>query len=571
MKAFTRITKNHHIVDKLRERLEELTLSDYHGLDSPGFTCYLNSVLQVLFMTSDFREAVIRCCIEDSTTIDGQLRKLFNDLEKRKTKTHDITERLGITNLYEQRDAAEYFERILCWINPEASKVFKGELNHKTTCHGCYKKNGSRSSFWILPLAVESDHQTFDVGQGLKDFFKKQIFHGDNQVYCSHCDKKQNAYIKPELTQNPDVLTLLLKRFTFDYHRQCYVKVHCKADVPQTLYMECTYELYAVVNHRGTLSGGHYTAHIKSFENGHWYYFNDDTVKNLSRQPFRTQEESLRSCTAYLLMYRKVRKELEQDDGRDQDAHSAHSDIEAERSQDTGKDKEAQLQIRGRIGGETLKKNLVDAACFVEPDGLQQNKTFPLMDNEADGDSFRTQTQKLHVSKTQFNGNYHVTNGQHLCTNSKHNKRHLSSEGTLAVNFRTQQENHNTKTKRPRMNGAFCKTQDATGTKTGVKINGGSVRETVHPELKGESLKLRKEAGVSDMSDSASRRSHSQSGMNRPTERIHSQDMIRRSSTLNRNKVKTQHDTQTVIKTERLSKKSEAKRCEDRSGRPPWR
>lgn len=35
-----------------------VSLLDYHGLNSPGVTCYLNSVLQVLFMTEDFREAV---------------------------------------------------------------------------------------------------------------------------------------------------------------------------------------------------------------------------------------------------------------------------------------------------------------------------------------------------------------------------------------------------------------------------------------------------------------------------------------------------------------------------------
>uniref|UniRef100_A0A3P9NCY2 USP domain-containing protein n=1 Tax=Poecilia reticulata TaxID=8081 RepID=A0A3P9NCY2_POERE len=30
----------------------------YHGLKNQGATCYLNSVLQVLYMTKDFREAV---------------------------------------------------------------------------------------------------------------------------------------------------------------------------------------------------------------------------------------------------------------------------------------------------------------------------------------------------------------------------------------------------------------------------------------------------------------------------------------------------------------------------------
>lgn len=34
--------------------------SDHYGLISPGLTCYLNSVLQVLFMTEDFRDKIKR-------------------------------------------------------------------------------------------------------------------------------------------------------------------------------------------------------------------------------------------------------------------------------------------------------------------------------------------------------------------------------------------------------------------------------------------------------------------------------------------------------------------------------
>nr|XP_033465067.1 ubiquitin carboxyl-terminal hydrolase 47-like [Epinephelus lanceolatus] len=114
---------NHDIVQMFREKLDSLTISDYYGLDSPGLTCYLNSVLQVLFMTQDFREAVKRCCSEDSTSMDTVLEKLFADLQQNLAKTNHVIKKLGISNIYEQRDAAEYFEKILCLTSPEAAKV----------------------------------------------------------------------------------------------------------------------------------------------------------------------------------------------------------------------------------------------------------------------------------------------------------------------------------------------------------------------------------------------------------------------------------------------------------------
>lgn len=120
-----------------------------------------------------------------------------------------------------------------------------------------------------------------------------------------------------EMTQSPEILTLLLKRFHFDYKRRCFVKLHGKVDVPQTLHLEvcfqtfisaancfdltyfkcgdfvlfpslqnCTYDLYALVHHFGNLTGGHYTAQIKSFETLVWYHFNDDIVEGVRRLIF---------------------------------------------------------------------------------------------------------------------------------------------------------------------------------------------------------------------------------------------------------------------------------------------
>ncbi|XP_042367990.1 ubiquitin carboxyl-terminal hydrolase 47-like isoform X2 [Plectropomus leopardus] len=326
---------NHDLVQKFREKLDSFAISDYHGLISPGLTCYLNSVLQVLFMTEDFREAVKRCCIDDSTSIDRQLRRLFEDLQKSRAETHNFATKLGITNVYEQRDAAEYFEKILCLTSPEAAKIFKGELNHKIECLSCNDKNDSRSYFWILPLAVDDlPYQTYNVEKGLETFFKGEKVCGDNKMFCNRCNKKQDAEFGCEITQSPEVLTLLLKRFSFGYTHGRFIKLHCSADVPRTLHMKnCKYELYALVDHFGNLTGGHYTAHIRSFETYMWYHFNDDVV-NKVKQPFGAGETSLRSRTAYLLMYRKVSRCPETTYGGNQETLCTHSDVEAEERQD---------------------------------------------------------------------------------------------------------------------------------------------------------------------------------------------------------------------------------------------
>ncbi|XP_026154278.1 ubiquitin carboxyl-terminal hydrolase 47-like isoform X2 [Mastacembelus armatus] len=318
---------NRDRIKVFKEKLDNLTISDYHGLHSPGFTCYLNSVLQVLFMTENFRDA-IKSCSENSTTIDRHLKRLFADLEKSTAQTHNITRKLGITDVYKQCDAAEYFQKILSLTSPEVSEIFKGELNHKLTCLCCKKSHDQKSFFWILPIVVEgSHHQTYSMVNGFNVFFKREKMCGD-KIFCNWCQKKQEVEFVCEITQNPQILTLLLKRFSFDHRRKCYVKLNCKVDVPQTLHIKCRYELYALVNHFGNLTRGHYTADIKSFETGEWYNFNDQIVEMVKDSFFGSGNSSVRSQTAYLLMYRKVFRNA---DKSTQETQSTRSDVEVGR------------------------------------------------------------------------------------------------------------------------------------------------------------------------------------------------------------------------------------------------
>lgn len=42
------------------------------------------------------------------------------------------------------------------------------------------------------------------------------------------------------------------------------------------------YELFSIMIHSGSASGGHYYAYIKEFENGEWFCFNDQSVSPVS-------------------------------------------------------------------------------------------------------------------------------------------------------------------------------------------------------------------------------------------------------------------------------------------------
>lgn len=46
-----------------------------------------------------------------------------------------------------------------------------------------------------------------------------------------------------KMVHHPEILTLLLKRFEFDYHRMTYVKINCSVDVPHKLQTEVTTKL----------------------------------------------------------------------------------------------------------------------------------------------------------------------------------------------------------------------------------------------------------------------------------------------------------------------------------------
>ncbi|KAL3046298.1 hypothetical protein OYC64_004330 [Pagothenia borchgrevinki] len=319
---------------KNKKPKEDAEIQLHYGLYNQGATCYLNSVLQVLFMTPELHDRLH----SQSPITDQELGKVFKKIKVEKCGTENITESLGIKNVHQQRDAAECLELILHKVSPNASEVFQGQLTYMTQCSKGHIINEETNPFRTLPLSLRNTHDaTYNVERGFERTFETKSYSGDNMVYCNECEKKTEATSECDMDTFPQILVLLLKRFEFDFNTMSDIKSDCCVDVPYTLQKkDKKYSLYGMVNHYGSLRGGHYTATLLSNEDKTWYEFNDDAVNKVEEQPF-AKTGTYSSSSAYLLVYRESLK----DEGKDQRGR-IHDDKE---NRHVSQDQDRQIQI----------------------------------------------------------------------------------------------------------------------------------------------------------------------------------------------------------------------------------
>ncbi|HXW52740.1 MAG TPA: ubiquitin carboxyl-terminal hydrolase family protein, partial [Myxococcota bacterium] len=145
--------------------------------------------------------------------------------------------------------------------------------------------------FNSIQLALDQTNETLTLEQLLANRAKEEIETSD--------PKTRSRQIT--IHQAPKTLILQLSRFTAA-GKKITTKVQYPAKLSLTTAFDgpITFELFAVILHAGTLSGGHYTANVKS-GNGKWFNANDSVVTAID------EAEALRDqAGAYVLFYRRA-------------------------------------------------------------------------------------------------------------------------------------------------------------------------------------------------------------------------------------------------------------------------
>jgi ubiquitin C-terminal hydrolase len=190
--------------------------------------------------------------------------------------------------------------------NSYIRKLFEGAIRSVMTCYKCGGVSARFEAFTslILPLNADSYNQTLD--DLLNDLFRPEEL---DDISCDYCGRKQKFHREMDLWRLPPFLILTVSRFSFDYRamaRKLTNFVNYPTNEPFSLeallakeapLQEYTdYELYAVVEHEGTVNRGHYTAMIKV--DGKWIAVNDARIAN--------GIDSSRALTnnAYMLFYK---------------------------------------------------------------------------------------------------------------------------------------------------------------------------------------------------------------------------------------------------------------------------
>ncbi|CAK84740.1 unnamed protein product (macronuclear) [Paramecium tetraurelia] len=295
------------------------------GLRNLLNTCYLNSFIQALFWSLDFRDLImnkfkreeieflkpfslktsfLRCFLfMDSMTEEIDYTPLLLKRALREPYKTDIR----------QQDAAEFgvhlFEDMENNFDPteysQIKEIFYGVSKSVFQCKNCEKQTkGPNEEFMYITLNFENDR---NVQEDIEKMIWRHQVNEQITFKCDQCKNTSQSTRTLEFSKLPKNLIILINRFEFEQGNR--YKINDSINIKPIIQIKenqksLNYELYSIIIHFGqTPDMGHYTVYCKVKED--WHRFDDSIVSKIDRDFTKVQRNFKKEETPYLLFYRR--------------------------------------------------------------------------------------------------------------------------------------------------------------------------------------------------------------------------------------------------------------------------
>ena len=328
--------------------------SSYIGLKNLSSICYMNSVIQQLFMIPLFRYSILSLPIpqgleeekEDNDNLLFQLIQMFYYLSYSDQGFYNPKNFVFSFKDYEgnptkiniQCDAQEFLSRFVEKIEESlkdnkqkylCNDILGGTTLQQVKCTNpdCGNISERRENINFLSLDIKNAN---NVEQCLNKFILEEKI---EDYLCEKCKKKITNIKNVLIDKIPNILIIHLQRFAFSYEtfnmekmnsyitfdKQLNIKKYTINKDNDKIPLEYfDYDLQGVIIHSGTAQYGHYYSLISNESiNGEkdekWFKFNDSTVSkinydNIISDAYGTNNQQEYGSSAYMLIYQKTVK-----------------------------------------------------------------------------------------------------------------------------------------------------------------------------------------------------------------------------------------------------------------------